>query len=126
MIKELEGRRLLLGDVGSRPSFMNSNPAMPDDKDRAYTHLILINQDGRFDTDQETYSLENITSIEPGMRSNEGQNTTTYKKEKPLPSVKYTFVPSTKPHNKTHFNNKKFTEQENYLRERQIKKTIEF
>ena len=93
IIKELQGRRLQLGSVSSRPSMMNANPAMPDNKDRAYVHLILINQDGRFDTDQETYSLENLTSVEPdGKWGNKVDN-------------------GNKPHSRMHFNKEKYREQ---------------
>ena len=91
-IKELQGRRLFLGSVNSRPSMMNSDPEVPDEKDRAYVYLILINQDGRFDTDQETYSLENLTSTEPTMKT-------------------YKDIPGNKPHSKKYFNWQKFAEQ---------------
>ena len=111
-IKELQGRRLWLGSVSSRTSMMNSNPSMPDNKDRAYVHMILINQDGRFDTDQETYSLENLTSVEPTSKApNNGGEIGT--KEKPLPGTEYQDVPGNKPHSRLFFNWEKFNQQQN-------------
>ncbi len=112
VIKELQGRRLQLGSVASRPSMMNANPAMPDEKDRAYVHLILINQKGRFDTDQETYSLKYITSVDPTSRTSStgyGQN------EQALPCTKQE-EQGNKPHSREHFNAEKMKEQ--YLDQR--------
>lgn len=97
--KEMQGRRLMLGTVNSRPSMMNAQATIPDEKDRAYVYMILINQDGRFDTDQETYSLENITSTEPTMQKR---------------GEKYKDIPGVKPHSKRHFNWEKFEEQKRY------------
>ncbi len=91
-IKELQGRRLNLGTVNSRVSFMNASASMPNEKDRAYVYMILINQDGRFDTDQETYSLENLTSIEPTSKAANG---------------KWADEPGNKPHCRTHINHEK-------------------
>ena len=96
-LKELQGQRLQLGNVtspagGGRWSFMNASAAMPTEKDRAYVHAILINQDGRFDTDQESYSLENMTSVEPTMKN-------------------WKDTPGNKPHSSRYFNHKKFDEQ---------------
>jgi predicted nucleic acid-binding Zn-ribbon protein len=99
-IKELQGRRLDLGAVSSRESMMNSNPAMPTEKDRAYVYIIRINQKGRFDTSQETYSLENLTSTEPD------RGTRGYTEE-----GKYTDRPGNKPHCKAYPNLKKLEEQ---------------
>lgn len=126
-IKEMQYRRWYAGDVaspanGGRLSVMNASASMPDDKDRAYMYLTIINQNGRFDTDEESYSLENITSTAPTMRSNEGQNI--YAKEKPLPAADYVDMPGTKPHSKRHFNQEKFDEQMQHKREEQVKSLI--
>jgi hypothetical protein len=100
VIKELQGRRLQLGSVNSRISMMNASASMPTSKDRAYVYIIRINQDGRFDTEQETYSLEYATSVEPvsGSRG--------YSKD-----GNYVDKPGNKPHCKSHFNHKKYREQ---------------
>jgi len=123
-IKELQGRRLQLGSVSSRPSMMNSTATMPDEKDRAYVHLILLNQDGRFASNQESYSLENLTSTAPTMQANASQENNSYQKEKPLPSADYVEVVGNKPHSKTHFNQEKFTEQMQAQRQEQIENFI--
>jgi len=123
-VKELQGRRLQLGSVNSRPSMMNANPEMPDEKDRAYVHLILLNQDGRFASNQESYSLENLTSTAPTMQANTSQENNSHQKEKPLPSADYVEVVGNKPHSKTHFNQEKFTEQMQAQRQEQIEKFV--
>lgn len=69
-IKELEGRRLSLGVVtgpaqGGRESMMNQTATMPTEKDRAYVKLILLNQKARFDSNEETYSLEYLSTDDP-------------------------------------------------------------
>ncbi len=102
VIKEMEGRRLYLGDVtspanGGRWSMMNSSASMPTEKDRAYVHLILLNQKARFNSSEETYSLEFMTNEDPS--------------SKPLSTSKvlsgYIDIPGTKPHCKKYFNHKK-------------------
>jgi hypothetical protein len=118
-IKELQGRRLSLGTVNSRTSMMNGNPAMPDNKDRAYVYMILINQKGRFSLDEETYNLTDLTSNAPTMRANEGQGV--YGKEAPMFANEYNDVPGTQPHSKMQFNQQKFREQKQHQREEQIK-----
>lgn len=119
VIKELQGRRLKLGTVNSRTSMMNANPAMPDNKDRAYVYMILINQKGRFSLDEETYNLTDLTSNAPTMRANEGQGV--YGKEAPLLAADYVDMKGQKPHSKSHFNQEKFNEQMQAQREEQIK-----
>ena len=93
VLKELLGRRLWFGNVASRESMMNSNPALINELDRAIINLILTNQKGRFVTDEETYSLEFVTSEDP--RGN------------PV----YQNMPGNKPHCKMHFNHKLYKEQ---------------
>jgi len=101
-IKEMQGRRMWFGDVpdasnGGWVSYMNNNPSMPGEKDRAYTHLILINQNGRFDVDEETYSCENLTSVEPTSKATSG--------------IGHTDIPGNKPHCKHHLNTEKLAGQ---------------
>jgi hypothetical protein len=76
---------------------MNASASMPTSKDRAYVYIIRINQDGRFDTDQETYSLENLTSVEPTAKAPTGMG--------------HHDIPGNKPHCKMHFNQQKYEEQ---------------
>ncbi|RLD41772.1 MAG: hypothetical protein DRI89_08945 [Bacteroidetes bacterium] len=120
VIKEMQGRRLLLGTVSSRPSMMNATAVMPDSKDRSYVHLILINQNGRFDEDHETYSLENITSVEPSSKAASGMGL----KEKPLPNTEYQDLEGNKPHSKNHFNKEKYQEQVQFQRQEQVRTPI--
>jgi hypothetical protein len=73
---------------------------MPTSKDRAYVYIIRINQDGRFDTEQETYSLEYMTSTEPS-RETRGVSQ----------GGKYHDKAGSKPHCKSHFNQEKYNKQ---------------
>jgi len=78
-IKEIEGRRLQLGDVTSRVSFMNPNPSLPNIKDRAYVHAILINQQARVMTGNEIFSLNGLsTTLQTNNPENKLNNKTYY------------------------------------------------
>ena len=63
-IKELQGRRLQLGDVTSRVSFMNIMSSDPNTKDRAYVHAILINHDARVMQSYEVFPLSGLSISE--------------------------------------------------------------
>ena len=119
ILKELYFRTWQCGNVNSRPSVMNATSTMPDQKDRAYLHLTILNQDGRFDNDYENYSLEDMTSTPPTMRSNEGQGI--YGQEKALSATDYVDTPGHKPHSKENFNQEKFNEQKQAQREEQVR-----
>ncbi len=121
ILKELLGRRLHLGSVYSRPSMMNSNPALLNEKDRAIINLILLNQKGRFKNDEETYSLEFITSEEPS--KNYIPKGIVYK-ESLISGAQYKDIPGNKPHCKQYFNKNKFQEQQQSKRQDQIKRFI--